>query len=294
MKLAILANCQSQPLARMLGALPDVTEICALPIHLKGSDAFIGLQARFLEFTQDPSAVVLTFDIGEQFGELSTQALRNASRARVLTMTNVYFSGLHPDITYLGGMQGRIKSPLGDYHSKVIIASFIRGMSIKDCMTNFDAGEFERLGFYQEFDISAAELTTKGKGLDIDFSGLFLGMIKKSPCLYTVNHPTAFVFSQYVHRISVALGIESVQFPMEFQSNYLANSVWWPIYDDIAQAFDLNYRTPQWYKQSDADGGKFLCLEEFVTRSYSFYKGRREEIKNSVQGRRIAEVIRYG
>ncbi|TMV83355.1 hypothetical protein FGG78_22920 [Thioclava sp. BHET1] len=53
-----------------------------------------------------PESTILSFNLSEKMGDLGTEALKLRFPGRIQTFTNLYFSGLHPDLTYFGRMGG--------------------------------------------------------------------------------------------------------------------------------------------------------------------------------------------
>ncbi len=282
MKLGIVANCQVQPLAKLLSALDGVQTVAPLPTHQFGTKQFEKTEETFNDLIQDPDTVVLSYNHESRFNAYATQTLKQQIR-RFHTLTNIHFSGLHPDIIYVGDQGGRIQSPLGDYHSKIILHSFLTGRSQSDCLQRFSGNEYERLGYYLEFEKSATELRSRDNPLDIPFAGHFLALLKETPCLYTLNHPTPAVFQEYVLVIAQHLGLKAWRQPIALLPNYLAHSTWWPVYDEIAQAHNLSYRMPMVFKQPDSMGGKFITLGQLVHSSYQMYGKARNRLSNSRQ-----------
>jgi hypothetical protein len=198
-------------------------------------------------------------------------------------MTNIYFSGLHPDITYIGDQGGRVSSPIGDYHSKIVVHSYMKGKSIDDCLMMFNGNNYEKLGFFAEYDNSALTLIERDKDNDIAFGDIFMDKIKNHCSLYTVNHPTPYIFQEYICIIAEYLGINSQRLLIEMLPNYLANSAWWPIYPEIAEQHELNYKMPMLFKQPEFMGGKLMNLKEFIQGSYEIYNKFEHRLHNSRQ-----------
>lgn len=285
-KIGIVANCQVEPLSKALAALNEVHTVVALPTHQYQSKHFEKPEEDFKRLIQDPDAIVLSYTHGPNFNEYATQALKQRI-ARFYTLTNIHFSGLHPDITYLGDQGGRIQSPLGDYHSKIILHSFLTGRSPHDCLARFCGKEYEKLGYYREFEKSAAELRNRDKNVDIPFAETFIGLLKEIPGLYTLNHPTPTVFQEYVLMIARHLGLKACRQPIELLPNYLAHSTWWPVYDEIAETHALKYRMSLTFKQPAPLGGKFMELKPLIEASYQLY----EKIPDRLAGSRQVEAL---
>jgi len=287
-KICVIANCQVQPIVKGLSALADVEKIVGLPIHLFGSPFFQKPQEKFRTLVESHDVTVLSFLLGDRFGEYETRKLKQAM-PRLLTVTNVYFSGLHPDITYIGGQGGRLQSPLGDYHSKIILHSFVTSRSKSDCLERFSGKVYEKLGMFDEFEKSKNELIGRDIGIDFPFGKIFLEMVKERPSLYTVNHPTAFVFQAYIIYLAGLLGLRAHCMPLEILPNYLADTAWWPVYNEIGEYHSVQYSMPMVFKQPDNLGGKFIDLEELIDRSYVDYARMGKRIRSSTQVQTIIE-----
>jgi hypothetical protein len=282
MKIGIIANCQAQPLTMALSALPDVETVVSLPMHQYGTKHFEKAEEAFKRLIPETEAIVLSYTHGTKFNNYATQVLKQRL-PQFYTLTNIHFSGLHPDIVYVGDQGGRIRSPLGDYHSKIILHSFLTGRSLTDCLGRFCGNEYERLGYHREFEKAEAELHNRDKDLDIPFAKGFIMLLKESPSLYTLNHPTPIVFQEYLLVIAAYLGLKAWRHPIGLLPNYLAHSTWWPVYDELAETHGLKYRTPLSFKQPDALGGKFMSLEQFIQASYQVYEKNPNRLASSRQ-----------
>lgn len=282
MKIIIIANCQVLPLIKGLSFLTDVKYTLGLPIHLFGTKHFDKPKESFDELVKEDDFIILTFNNSAQFGEFATTKLKETYK-NVITMTNIYFSGLHPDITYIGDRSGRISSSIGDYHSKIIIHSYMTGKSTDDCLALFNGANYKKLGFYSEYANSTSALLERDKENNITFGKYFMTLLKERPSLYTVNHPTPYIFQEYLCVIAEYLGIRTQRLPLEMLPNYLANSAWWPVYPEIAEQHSLNYQMPMVFKQPEAMGGKIMSLNEFVAHSYDLYNKSKERLYNSRQ-----------
>jgi hypothetical protein len=80
------------------------------------------------------------------------------------------------------------------------------------------------------------------------------------------------VFIQYLKCIANYLGVEPLHYPPEFWHNSMAGSVWWPVYNELAEAVGLSYRMPQFFKKPEIFGGELLSLPEFIAQSFDLYR----------------------
>lgn len=288
MNICVIANCQVQPIVKGLSALAGVEQTAGLPIHLLGGPLFQKPQQEFRTLAESHDVTILSFLLGDRFGEYETIRLKQ-TMPRLYTITNLYFTGLHPDITYVGGQGGRLQSPIGDYHSKIILHSFVTSRSKSDCLARFAGTVYEKLGMFDEFDKSKNKLISRDNGIDFPFGKIFLEMVKEHPSLYTVNHPTAFVFQEYIIYLASLLGLRAHRMPLEILPNYFANTAWWPVYNEIGEYHSVQYSMPMVFKQPENLGGKFIDLEEFIDRSYLNYAGMEKRIRSSTQVQTIIE-----
>ncbi|QDG39807.1 hypothetical protein FJN14_15650 [Alteromonas mediterranea] len=271
MKIAIIANCQTQAISNYMRIISGCSEIVNVPAHLLGSEQYCKALTKLKDLVNDGSAIIFTFNLGERFGEIATQKIKATAKAKVFTITNLFFAGFHPDITYLGSMGKRILSPLGDYHSKIVLNSFTSGFSEEETIALFNEKTYKDLGFFEEYNKSKNELLARDKFSDIQFGEEFLQLVSSKPSLYTMNHPTPDVLYKFTCRLCEHAGITYSEFPPDFFNNYLSNAAWWPVYKEIAEYHKVNVSLPMIFKQPDSRGGNVLSLTQFVVRSYMRY-----------------------
>jgi len=180
-------------------------------------------------------------------------------------------------------------SEYADYHSKIILHSFITSRSKSHCLERFTGKVYEKLGMFDEFEKSKNQLIGRDVGIDFPFGKIFLEMVKEHPSLYTVNHPTASVFQEYIIYLAGLLGLRAHRMPLQILPNYFANNAWWPVYNEIGEYHSVQYSMPTVFKQPEKLGGKFIDLKEFIDRSYLDYARMGERIRSSKQARTIIE-----
>jgi len=291
MKIAIIANCQAGPLSQaLILSSPDIEKISFIQVHLINSPIMKGIVANFKNFIKNEADIILTFPLSDRFSEFSTNILKKELN-NVYTITNIHFTGIFPDVTYLGTMGNRIKSPIGDYHSRIILDSFLKNLSVKECINRFNYNEYKNLGFFDVWDISVSRL--KNKEVDFNFATKFLDMIKSNLSLFTINHPTNVVFIEYAKFLCDCLYLDKINISPQHLVNQLSNGAWWPIYPEIASYHNLLYETPFKFKKRVSnfdnllEGGLYLSLEEFVEESYILYSKNSHKIKEELKGKSL-------
>lgn len=227
----------------------------------------------------EPDWRVLSFNLSDNFERIQTAKLKAVLGDRLTRFTNVHFSGLQPDITYVGGMGQRVSSAMGDYHSKILLGSYVSGLNVEDCLRLFNGNFYEKLGYYNEYENSAKQLIERDELCDVKFSENFLGMAREIPVLYTLNHPTGAVVLALAEMLAASQNIDYASFAPAFFQNHLSNSIIWPIYNEIAEHLGLKYRTPQYFAVSKGVGQRLLSRVEFVQKSYETYAGFADQEK---------------
>lgn len=292
MNIVVVSNCQCQPLAHGLQLLVGSGSVMSLPIHLKGTNQFSIQAERFEDLLAlDPDTLILTINLGPKFDEFSTESLRSRFRS-VKTITNIFFTGLHPDCTYLSVGHSRITSPIGDYNSKIILASFAIGLNQSDCHRLFCEDIFEHLGYWSEFSISASNLRAKELEVDIAFADQLVGMCTLEPSLFTFNHPTSAVFFEWISSISKALNLKKKLPELALMPNTLASNAIFPIYPEIAQRNACRFSPEMSFIQPQDMGGKRLELDEFIAGSYNKYQSSGQRFTDVPQLAQIVEKLK--
>ena len=268
MKIIIIGNCQIQPLAHGLELHPGVEEVIQIPLHLKGREFY----TKPIDLINNSADTYTVLAFNNSLSDIDFTLSTQSRFSKVLTFTNIFFRGLHPDLIYLGGMGDRLLSPLGDYHSLICAVSFLKGLNIDQCRERFNQETYEKLGFFSEWDISANELLKRDELSDIKFAAEFLNMAKVEPVLFTVNHPMAKPFLMLLNKIVMRLELEPISFPEQYFYNYLSNNSWWPVYPEVANKFDLQYKTSMTFKSPDHIKRETYNLDMFISKSYNIYE----------------------
>jgi hypothetical protein len=268
MNIIVIANCHVQPIRDGLALSSEIDEAFSIPVHLENTIHYTNAIEQ-IKKSQKEKFTVLQFDGLLERAALGPEIVSRIDR--VVSFTNIYFTGLHPDMTYFGGMGRRISSPLGDYHSKICLLAFKKGLSIDQCEKLFNDSMYHQLDFFTEWTESETELRRRDQHLDIKFADNFLEMSRLESTLYTFNHPLGIVFNKFLEKIYKHLGLNSSQFPDSYFYNNLANNAWWPVYPEINEFHKLKNKMPVNFKAPDHLSRKFYNLREFISGSYRLY-----------------------
>ncbi|WP_151711033.1 WcbI family polysaccharide biosynthesis putative acetyltransferase [Acinetobacter brisouii] len=131
-KIALIGNCQSTALSNFFKRVNGIEVVSLLDINCQGTPDFERDKYRLLN--SNDIDFVLSQPLSDSFNNLSSSFLREKFKDRFISYTNIFFTGLHPDLSYFGSFNQRINSPLGDYHSKLALTAFAKNMSITECL----------------------------------------------------------------------------------------------------------------------------------------------------------------
>jgi hypothetical protein len=268
-KVMVVGNCHCLPLADAFALCGRVASTDFIDVSFTQQPAM----AAKIDALADPNAydVVFSIPLHDNFGQLATDRLRTLLGDRLRTHTNIHFTGLHPDITYIGAMHRRVPGFFGDYHSKIVLFSFVTGRSARDAQALFNGQTYQRLGYFDHYAASAAELRQRDGVCDIKFANAFLEMVPREVTMYTFNHPTGRVFLTLAAAMANAAGIKFIRHGMPVFQNHLSTNYIWPVYGEIAEHHQLAYRTPPVFIRAAQRGPRSVDLGEFIAGSYAAY-----------------------
>lgn len=271
----VIGNCQAFPLANALSVQSRDTQFEAFSLHTIPEAE---REERISELIAQPLDLVLSVPLSTDWGPLSGGTIRQAFGATpTVLISNIHYDGLHPDLIYVGGMLHRLVGPLRDYHSRICLIAYLRGFDPGVTRTLFRAGVYERLGYFAQHDKSVAELTWRDAGVDVSVKDILLDAIRRELCFFSVNHPTAALFSRYSAAIlrhleahGLATRADAILSPLFFP-NPLAENAIFPIYPEIARHHAVAELGSYWFKPEGQAAG-LLDLSEFIAGEFAAFR----------------------
>lgn len=260
-KVVVVSSCQAAALARMLAAMADVSVYaCAI---VKTQDA--GIAAHLAEMIDDADFVI-SAPLTDRWGVFSQSSLKSKYPTKVLTYHRPFFEALHPDCTYLDGLGGG-RSPVGDYHSRIVVDSFIRGLSKEACLERFQRSSYEEMGFPGIADRAIKKLWEKDEVVDIKIADWVLDQMRDVELFYTINHPTPVFFQYIAKSFLLKVGLSFRDVSPSLVPTVLSAGPIWPIYRDWGDMLGVSFSTGDMFWNNNYA----MSLEEFVTRAYCLY-----------------------
>lgn len=269
LKIAIVGNCQSTALASIIYRSIGVKVEIIVDINASGTEAY--KHAHWAVSNEDKVDFCFSQPLSDEFGAISSNQLRKKYGARYKQFTNLYFTGFHPDLTYFGSRAVRLQSALGDYHSRIALIGYIKGMSVSKTLDLFNFTSYERLEYFSNFDKSKIELLNRDEKNDVKFAAEFFEIAGRNLPLYTVNHPTVYALAPLAEMIIESTGLRRPTISTELMRNPLTEGSIWPVYIEIGKFLNLQYTSNMIFYPSFSQELPPMNLEKFVIRSFELY-----------------------
>jgi hypothetical protein len=197
-------------------------------------------------------------------------------QAKVRPLPTIDTLGFHPDCAYVDAKGQLLSSPIGAYHSVLVLWGFLQGMSPQATRSLFQAQVFKHLGY---FDLQAAglnHLVNKGRQCQMPMHRWLAAWQEEGVWMHTINHPKPHVLADVALHCLSQLGIEGVTDARDVVENALVRSPCWPVYPEVAQALGLRTAGNYAFKcehPSDEPGRavRYIGLDAFIEASFAIY-----------------------
>ncbi|WP_110350147.1 WcbI family polysaccharide biosynthesis putative acetyltransferase [Methylobacterium sp. B4] len=265
-------NCQVAVLGGCLGFLAPEAQVAAVePATFAQFDAS---PQRLLEAVAEADLTVgMPFERGA-LGDLVPARIAQAARTYVPIPT-IVFPAFHPDIVYIGHKGGLFGSPMGDYHSALIVYGFARGFSVDEIVSLFRADVFARLGYLDGWFAARDSLLAMSRTHGFDLDRLFAGWMRRGCFMHTINHPKLFVLGDLAREALTRAGIPARAATCEdYLPDPLSGSIW-PVYPEIAARIGVTgsttFKPPLGGLNFLVDAGRCIDLRAMVESSLAIY-----------------------
>lgn len=260
-RIVVMSNCQLGGLHAALSAMLPDDEVIAVPYH--------GVEPPELaSLLPDADAWVSSFHPSEARPILD----RFGSRAELISVPLLLFTGFQPDIVHLMLPDGReVESAAGGYSSAIVAWGWMNGLSEAEVLARFDAETFVALGYTSAWAGAVRLARYVFDEANADFDAWFLPLVARGDMfMLTDNHPRIDALVQLARQVARRLGAPPslVDFRWEtvIPDGLLATSTVWPLYPGIADHLDQ----PGAYVWRCVNG-ELIDLPTFVSRSLALY-----------------------
>jgi hypothetical protein len=200
LNVAVLGNCQAQPLAGQLAAtVPGLSVERVVIVHLARDEdrdaVYQDLDRVDLVIAQRvvdnyPCAFVRNAELKQAFGD------------KVLVWPNLYYRGYNPELTYLRGPdRSVVHGPLGDYHVGTIHEAWSEGLPVDEAVRRTGSIEVNRELYADVPGQSLEELGQREHDCDIQMAEWVAEHMWEQRLFHTFNHPASAALRELARRI---------------------------------------------------------------------------------------------
>jgi hypothetical protein len=193
MKIALVGNCQTETLRRILKVSLPGTALNRLTIE----DALKTPPKRLL----DADHILL-----QSHPRLAPLEARLRNEAKVVRFANISFNGYHPDMLGLRAKDGKSPSLIV---SNIVLWSYLRDLSPQECMALFCESFVSRLNYRQIFDVARAQLVKSLDAHGMAGQYWFDRWHARSPFMLNVGHPKLFVMNDLARYLCSVMGVDA-------------------------------------------------------------------------------------
>lgn len=265
MKIALLGNCQVDPIRHMLILASPGLEITPFNVNnMRNEKDQLNTFQKLKEFDY-----VVTQVLGENYRALSSKNIRTRYSNSIL-IPNLFFLGWHPDMTYLGDGTSRVLGPSEDLHSLICvllvraIPNTVLELDNEKVVNLYENGFRKLMEIHKPFDTSKNILKKRFSESDLSFE-LFDQIVGfQEPFMFTHNHPMnraiLGIVKQVLDKIMVSPMFVNSEL-INFSPNPLANRVTWSPISPYMDSSEIDLKNRTYY----VGKGRFLNNSQFVS-----------------------------
>lgn len=218
MKIVVVGNCQSRPIATIIKQIAPSTEIIGVVVvHLatdKEKSENLALYAS--------ADIIIAQLVADNYpcDYVRTKFLLEKFNGKIVVINNLFFKGYNPDWSYKrlnGG--GLLKGPMGDYHNDGIFSSWAAGTSIQDTKELLYSDLYLKKYNHVALE-SLNELRLREQLSDISIVDFINEKMKQQRLFWSFNHPSNSLLELYTKKILDFIGV-SIELKLENKNESL-------------------------------------------------------------------------
>jgi hypothetical protein len=261
-RIVVMSNCQLGGLHAALSAMLPDDEVLAVPYH--------GVEPPELATLLPDADVWVSSYHPTEAGPILE---RLGSRAELVSVPLLLFTGFHPDIVHLMLPDGReLDSAAGGYSSAIVAWGWMNGLAESEIIARFHPATFAELGYTTAWEGGVRLARYVFDEANADFDSWFLPLVARGGMfMLTDNHPRIDALVQLARQVARRLGAPAARIDYGWETvipdGLLATSTVWPLYPHVADVLDR----PGAYAWRCVNG-ELIDLETFVGRSLELYR----------------------
>jgi hypothetical protein len=250
----LVSNCNTFGLANSLRLLTN-------GIQIDHADywAFCSRLDEYKQTLSQYAKVIIHPDINGLAYDFSS--LDNLSK-----IPSINFDAYHPDLCTVIARGAMLDSPLGSFHSMIVLAAYQAGYDVEATRRFFRRDVFERSGYFARWEIERDQLLKSFADQGLDISGCFRIWSRGDCFMYGINHSKARPIHDIAQLYLEKCGIEPNQTDL-VPADVMTAGACYPVYPEIAEVYGVRgsymFKVPQDYRQ--------ISLEQFIEQSFAIY-----------------------
>jgi Polysaccharide biosynthesis enzyme WcbI len=283
-KCLVYGNCQAMAIKSFLSKHPDFVSMYEIsevkPVHLLTQEDVLTLEKTIAEidlFIHQPVS-----DDYKGIHQLSSRYIKSQlkSSCKVLSFPVAYFTGYHPEITYLKDRNKIVVSKPFPFHDLNILKLYAEGKSIDRTIEEIEGEAFYSAEYLQNnLSKTLDNLEVRESNLDVILSKFIRENFREKLLFHTFNHPSSIVLEYLLNSILDLLNIHRDKgfFELFINHDVLAQNSF-PIYPSVAKYLDLYFTSSSMYRIEKQEFTRREIVESF----FKFYDDNRQEVADFI------------
>jgi len=273
-KLIFIGNCQVDSIADAINSLvgkPTAFSIRAgsriMSSIISGDEKITALNSSLIELLDDCDSLYVQSKVNANFLIKTKPNIKN----KIRILPAIHYSGFHPDIVHIRNKKNKmmIQGPMVNYHSSIVLWSWINGRRIQESIDLFREEIYKQLKYYEYQEKAKQLLLSKSKVTEFPLQNVIDNWFDQGCWMDAPSHPKLFVLIDIVKMILQKENINdfsNINIDNTDKSSRLPR---FPVYPDLAKSFKGiigSYEFKPAGKKS-----KVYNLEEFIETSFECY-----------------------
>ena len=242
MKVAVVGNCQANPVAQYLKTMcPSLELLRVTVIHLSNAaSADADLE------NLDQADIIFSQLVNDDYhaAHLATSKLRERYSDKLVTWPNLFFNGNCADLCYITQPGGRLIGPLDVYQNRFLFETWHEGVPVGQARNRLAEKYLENADSLRaSVTASLTALEQRDESCDVKMSDIISNHWKSTRLFFTFNHPSLKLLLPLVQRMVGHVKISAdVELDAAFVQEPLAQFVG-PTFSELASVLDLDYQS---------------------------------------------------
>ncbi len=198
-KIVVVGNCQSTPLAALFSGLNPNVEVTSIAIvHRLQTDQYDEYRVAF-----EQADFIVAQSVADNYPceFVRGNFLKTHYGQKLIKILNLYYTGYTPDWGYIRTKDKKtIKGPMGDYHNYTIFDGWQAGLTVEDTVRRMEDLTYNQIYIHAAAE-SLQELQKREQTVDVAIVDYMVRQLSQDRLFFTMNHPAYKLLEEYAKRI---------------------------------------------------------------------------------------------